>query len=270
MLDRRQVLKGGAAILCCGTTRTSASAYDYLPYHGCAVDAPELSRRLPSAPASMNYQTSSDRPVLHGSGDPNFDRALAQSLFMLANMFSVKPGFAFSYHVYKNAFASPSKALGRDDGSVVFGNSLFDDIRARGGEHWDVGIVTICAHEFGHIAQRKHGYFGNLITCENDSSGTPICRVKRLELHADFCAGYFAGRRKLENSNFPAALAAKEQFLGGDNDYGSPDHHGSPEERGQAVVAGFNASYRDRQSFETALVTGANYVSQISLGRNSI
>jgi predicted metalloprotease len=130
--------------------------------------------------------------------------------------------------------------------------------------HPEVGIVSVCAHEFGHIAQFKHKLEDELIVMRLvDGERQPF--VKRLELHADFMAGYFAGRRKLESPDFPAAVFATTQYNEGDNAYGDPHHHGTSAERGQAVVAGFDTGFRAQQSFEQALETGLRYVQQIRL-----
>jgi hypothetical protein len=194
------------------------------------------------------------RGEVHGSGDPTFDRALAVTLVKISELFSVQPGFAFSERVILNAFASRNRALGQD-GSVVFGNSLYREIIQRR-EHPEVGIVAICAHEFGHIAQYKHNIDRLLVVNQ---------RVKRLELHADFLAGYFAGRRKLEMSEFPAAVFATTQYSFGDRNYGDVTHHGNKTERGQAVVAGYDSSYRRGESFAAALESGIRYVQSIPL-----
>ena len=63
-----------------------------------------------------------------------------------------------------------------------------------------------------HIAQYKHGVYERLVGQDR-------------RVHADFLAGYFAGRRKLETSDFPAAVFAVTQSNLGDQDFGSPDHH---------------------------------------------
>jgi predicted metalloprotease len=146
--------------------------------------------------------------------------------------------------------------MGRVDGDVLFGRRLFREIMQRP-EHPEIGIAAVCAHEFGHIVQYKYGIRDRLVGSDK--------RVKRLELHADFLAGYFAGLRKLERSNFPAAEFAATQFSFGDKAFGSIDHHGTPNERGAAVVAGYQAAFRDKQSFGTALETGVRYALQISL-----
>jgi predicted metalloprotease len=176
---------------------------------------------------------------------------------MLTDLFDVLPGFAFfDDGTDRNAFASQSSRLGRNDGSVVFGLNLFKEIRHRA-EHPELGIAAVCAHEFGHIAQYKRGAYSRLVG--------PDKRVKRLELHADFIAGYFAGRRKLQQTDFPAAVFATTQFSFGDQQFRSPQHHGTNEERGDAVVAGFSAAFRDHKDFSSAFEVGVQYVSNIPL-----
>jgi hypothetical protein len=164
-----------------------------------------------------------------GSGDRDFDRALAETLAFLSDRFFVLPGFAFfSEPGSPNAFASPTPRMGRSDGHVLFGRQLFRKIMSRP-EHPEIGIVSVCAHEFGHIAQHKYGVYNRLVT--------PDRRTKGLELHADFLSGYFAGIKRLLNPNYPAATFALTQF--GFGDYSDDiNHHGTPDERGAAVVAG--------------------------------
>jgi hypothetical protein len=206
------------------------------------------------APFPYTDQGPVERGKLRGSGDPTFDRALAVTLQKISDTFSVLPGFGFSERWGRNAFSFRSTPLSRDDGTVIFGNTLYREIMTRR-EHPEVGIVAICAHEFGHIAQYKHGIDNVLIVNQ---------RVKRLELHADFMAGYFAAVRKLEMPEFPAAIFAITAFGSGDNDFGAPQHHGTSTERGGAVVAGFQAGLA-QENFTTALQTGVRYVQQIPI-----
>ena len=252
MISRRDVLAGTCAI-CAGARVAKAQT----SYHGCTLTSTEMADRIPAAPpASTTALAASSSSGLHGSGDSAFDRALSVTLLKISDAFAILPGFAFSELVKGlNAFASKNTALGRADGSVVFGNALYRTIMTRR-EHPEVGIVAICAHEFGHIAQYKHGLDNILIVNR---------RVKRLELHADFLAGYFAAVRKLEMPDFPAAVFATTQYSFGDDDYGNPQHHGTSAERGQAVVAGFESGYRARENFATALQTGVRYVQQIAI-----
>jgi hypothetical protein len=145
--------------------------------------------------------------------------------------------------------------MGRSDGDVLFGRQLFREIMS-GREHPEIGIVSVCAHEFGHIAQYKYGVYSRLVG--------PSRRKKRLELHADFLSGYFAGIKRFQNPNYPAATFALTQFGFGDNS-DDMEHHGTPDERGAAVVAGYKAGYEERLKFGFALESGVRYVNQISM-----
>jgi hypothetical protein len=253
MLSRRGFMAAGVCTVCCGAGRAGAEP----GYRGCTLNANELPARVePQAITRLNGLTPPvEHGVLHGSGDPMFDRALAVTLVKISDVFSVLPGFAFSERINLNAFASRDTSLGRPDGSVVFGNPLYREIFGRR-EHPEVGVVAICAHEFGHVVQYKHG-IDRLLVANNS--------VKRVELHADFLAGYFAGRRKLEMPDFPAAVFALTQYTFGDNNYGDPNHHGTSKERGEAVVAGFESAYRARESFAAALETGVRHAQQVPL-----
>jgi hypothetical protein len=122
-------------------------------------------------------------------------------------------------------------------------------------EHPDAHIAAICAHEFGHICQYKQNTIPRL------KAGYPTS--KRVELHADYLAGAFAGLRKLQRASFPAAVVALAQYNVGDHQTSNPDHHGTPDERGQAVVEGFKAIYERREPFRTVFARGIDYALSI-------
>jgi hypothetical protein len=87
--------------------------------------------------------------------------------------------------------------------------------------------------------------------------------VRRVELHAAFLAGYFAGVRKLKRSDFASAVFATTQYMVGDNNFASPQHHGTPQERAAAIVGGFEVAYRDHLSLDDAVNAGIEYVTRI-------
>lgn len=191
-------------------------------------------------------------PTIVGSGDRELDYALAQTLSRLTDTWNVLPGFAwFDDQAAPNAFATQRRLLARGDGSVLFGRRLLERcLRAR--EHPDVVVSAVCAHEFGHIAQYKYGLSKRLQAGQST--------VKRVELHADFLAGYFAGVRKMERPGFPAAVYAATQYGFGDYRSDNARHHGRPEERAAAIVKGFETAFRDRRSPAEALQIGMRYV----------
>jgi hypothetical protein len=242
----RRALIGGACAMC-GLAGSSAQAE--IPRLGCSLPPGEFEQHVDrSSIASAAIDN-------YGSGDRLFDQALSVTLLNISKVLTVLPGFVFTDRVQNNAFASPNTVLGRPDGSVVFGRSLFQTIMARA-EHPEIGVATVCAHEFGHILQFKRGLYDKLVVGE---------KVKRLELHADYLAGYFAGNHKLGSPSFPAAVFGTTLFALGDNDFTNPDHHGTQRERGDAVVAGFEAGYREKLPIDAALQKGVDYVQQVAL-----
>ena len=185
--------------------------------------------------------------------DPGRARALAETLAKCADLFEVLPGFAFfDDHNGLNAYATNRVRMQRADGTVLMGQRLLARL-LRQPEAPDACVAAVCAHEFGHILQFKLGLADRL------KKGQPT--VKRVELQADFFAGYFAGTRKRERQAFPAAVFAMTQFTFGDNMVNSPDHHGTADERAAAVVKGFEASYRQKLNLNDAIAASLRYVS---------
>lgn len=247
MITRRRLLIGGAASIAVYPACSRCQEV----FEGCLITIDQAKALRGSEQVRLSYSS-----VETGSGDRDFDRALAETLAFLSDRFFVLPSFAFfSEPGSPNAFASSTRRMGRSDGDVLFGRKLFREIMSRR-EHPEIGIVSVCAHEFGHIAQHKFGVYNRLVGSNR--------RVKRLELHADFLSGYFAGIRRLQHPKYPAATFALTQF--GLGDYSDDiEHHGTPDERGAAVVAGYRAGYDERLKFGFALESGIRYVNQISM-----
>src|SRR5215831_17928405 len=140
MITRRRLLIGGAASIAlypeCSLCQES--------FEGCLITINRAEALLGSEQVWHSYSS-----VETGSGDRDFDRALAETLSFLSDRFFVLPGFAFfSEPGSPNAFASPTRKMGRPDGDVLFGRKLFREIMSRR-EHPEIGIVSVCAHEFG-------------------------------------------------------------------------------------------------------------------------
>jgi hypothetical protein len=96
----------------------------------------------------------------------------------------------------------------------------------------DFAVAYVVAHEYAHNLQQELGVF--------DNRETPS--AKPFELQADCMAGVWAysvfaegeiDQRDIEEAS-NAALAV------GDFDTGNAQHHGTPEERRDALLAGFN------------------------------
>ncbi|MBT1516107.1 metalloprotease [Bradyrhizobium sp. SRL28] len=191
-------------------------------------------------------------PVVPTSGNRDFDYALAHTLSRMTDVFEVLPGFGYYDDGNSpNAYATPAVRMRSADGTVLFGRSLLRATLAER-DHPDVAVSAVCAHEYAHILQYKKGLIGRLLAGQST--------VKRVELHADYLAGFFAGARKLQKPEYPAAVYATKAHSIGDYMFTDRNHHGTPDERAAAIVAGFNAAYRDRNTFAQGIETGITYV----------
>jgi hypothetical protein len=252
MITRRDSVLGGLLTIVWGATPCRARGPEAGQGGGCMLDDDEAERLFAVGTEPRVFRPDSE-PLILQSGNRDLDFALAQTLSRLADTFQVLPGFVF-YHdeAAPNARATPLKRLGGTDGTIFFGLAYMKRMLALP-ESPDAAVAKVCAHEFGHIAQYKYGVKDAIV------AGQPTS--KRLELHADYLAGYFAGVRKLERPDYPAAVFAVAAHAHGDFNFAGKKHHGTPDERAAAVVRGFEVAYRERRSFQEAMRTGVKYVS---------
>ncbi len=250
MITRRDIALGGLLSIGwlaapCGCPAHAASAPQRF---GCELADDEVEAALT---ASVQAYGPGGTPKFVESGDRDLDYAMAQTLSLLTDTWNVLPAFAYYDDTgAPNAKATPARWLSRADGTVIFGRNLLGILLKRR-EHPDAAISAVVAHEFGHIAQFKYNLKKPLLAGQKT--------LKHLELHADFLAGYFAGRRKLERPDFPAAIYAATQYSVGDHRADHVSHHGRPEERANAIVKGFETAFRDRRSPAEALQIGVKY-----------
>ena len=116
-------------------------------------------------------------------------------------------------------FQIPPQAT--SDGMVFFGTGLiksqYNFISKRG-----YAIPSIMSHEYAHILQYKLNF---------------SLKGKWQELHADFLAGWYtAHRARYMPQNIRESMTTF--FDNGDDNFNSPYHHGSSQEREEAFLAG--------------------------------
>jgi hypothetical protein len=258
---RREVMMGGLLSVAVGGGMCGFS--DMRNPSGCLLSAQSAANLLGTAASwpsiSIKQIFNWDDIPIRSSGNRQFDYALAQTLGILVDTLQVYPKFAFyDDHESPNAYAAPasflSRFFSRRDGTVLLGVHLLNRLMSLE-HHPEIAIAEVCAHEFGHIVQFKHG----LMTTLSDRNSTNY----RIELHADFLAGYFAGLRKVVRPSFPSMVFGTTAFHFGDYAFGSPEHHGSPEQREDAIMYGFKTGYRDRRSLSEALKVGIDYVRSV-------
>ena len=95
----------------------------------------------------------------------------------------------------------------------------------------DFAVAYVLAHEYAHNLQQELGVFDNRVT----ESAKPF------ELQADCLAGVWAYSVYAEGALQPGDLeeATRAALAVGDFDVGNKQHHGTPAERRDALLAGF-------------------------------
>lgn len=250
MLSRRQLIGVGFGFGCsiCGS---SALSQTNGVRRSCNMPAAEARPYLNAADQVVAYQSGMEEIVLR-SGNASLDRALAISMARMSRLFSVLPGFCYINEPNgPNAFATDAVKVNNHDGTVMFGLQLLSQILSQHPVP-DAAILSVCAHEFGHIVQYKRDLIPRLKRGQRT--------VRRVELHADFISGYFAAIRKAENPDFSSATFAHEAHSIGDFQTDHPNHHGTPTERANAVVAGFEAYRSQKLNFSDAIEAGFQHV----------
>src|SRR4051794_34397434 len=163
MILRREVVLGG--LLTILTVSSEACCQPLFPaprQRGCMIPEGLAAGFFASSSDHQTYQTGYE-PMPGGSGDAEFDFALAHTLVKIGAALQVLPGFAYyDDGDSPNALATKAKRLERADGTVLFGLRLLRHTRVEL-DHPEVAVTAICAHEFGHILQWKYGLHATLL-----------------------------------------------------------------------------------------------------------
>ncbi len=99
-------------------------------------------------------------------------------------------------------------------------------------QYGDAALAYILTHEYAHAAQTVGGFRPKTIT--------------QIELQADCMAGYYMGA--MPNVTFDRddiEQIASLAYQIGDYEFNNRQHHGTPEQRSQAVLLGFQASQQN-------------------------
>jgi len=182
--------------------------------------------RIRGCSAKKNDRLEQKYTLYSTSGNVAIDQITGKELMFLKQSFLVSPIFFFyDDRDGKNAIASEQITNNfAPDGTVIFGKRLFNSemIKSYGGST----IPIIIAHEFGHLVDYKYGALTHVST-------------KKKELFADYLAGMYMFIR-IQVLGYVDIYAAIKSFESlGDTDFGNVDHHGTPEERSEALIAGF-------------------------------
>lgn len=165
-------------------------------------------------------------------------------------------GFFFlapEYRVYTDGTTSGAKTYcscqqqGCNTSTIFVGKRLITEY-ANNNAYQD-GLWGLVAHEVAHAYQCNLGI-------------TPNLTGVQCELHADFLAGYYLGR-KTHFTLTNIKQFADELYRRGDFKFNDPQHHGTPEERVRMMLIGASVNILtldDASRYGYRLVTGqSNY-----------
>jgi ketosteroid isomerase-like protein len=172
------------------------------------------------------------------SGNVYLDNFLTNEYNKLVYCFGVKPNsFYITEDGQPNAYASTAITNSfLPDGTVVLGLKLINQECGSSPSGTCVAMAVVMAHEFAHILDFKNQFV----------SGKP--KIK--ELFADYMAGVYLHTRQLTYTYTDIREAANSIFSKGDTEFNSPLHHGTPQERMNALLAGYEFS---RQKFSSGI-----------------
>ena len=171
-------------------------------------------------------------------GEVSTDAFFIATCSELKSLFEVYPNFFFSesqgpYFETSSAFTP----------RIVYSKKFYKDqiAKSNGKER----VKAVLAHEFAHAMQRKFEI--------------SWIQQKYAELHADYLAGFYVGKKGVIENNKLNSFANEFYFLG-DTDFDDPDHHGTSEERRCAFLEGYKSAITYNFNIYQAFNCGVEYV----------
>lgn len=179
---------------------------------------------------------------LNTTGSPKLDEILSKETALMESEFAVDVNiYAYDDGKSPNAYAISNPY------SIIIGKTLMLDefVNTENAN----SIIAIMAHEFGHIVQYKF----KLNTYKGWVGKWP-------ELHADFLAGWYMGKKQYINpKDFEKII--NSFWDKGDDNFFSSNHHGTPEERAFAFIKGYLSA---NLNIKEAYTFGTNFIINIS------
>lgn len=210
--------------------------------------AARAGRPLPPFCSLQRAAIASERKISRTTGDHVLDSQLSAERFRASDVFGLQPGLAIIEG--GNAYAMPESLIDNTDGTVLFGRTLVsDEWRKCGG----TAVAGIIAHEFGHILQ----FFSGLYSLLTDHQPTQ----RLAELHADYMAGYYLGLQRSIHTDIVAVLDSLKE----DTDFSNEYHHGTPSNRKDAMMAGYQLGFRGRSNLNDVAQHAVDAVRAITL-----
>lgn len=152
------------------------------------------------------------------SGSAAQDAAFFAEFNSQGNFWNI-PGVRFAF---LNDCNMPNALANPNDRSILFGLAMVQKLLSQFGSQ--VPLWQVMAHEWGHQIQFFLG-----------DSWLNAATVAPKELEADMFSGFYLMTAK-NTQNLSSSISAA--FSLGDWEFNNPQHHGTPNQRGAAVVAG--------------------------------
>lgn len=182
---------------------------------------------------------------LRTTGSKKLDKILGKEAKNLEKCFLVDVDlFAYDDAEFPNAYA-----VNKNPYTIILGKGLLLDEYVNTNGFYS--ILAIMAHEFAHVTQYK---FNETLL------------GKTAELHADYLAGWYIGKKK-DLSSEEINKISLSFWDKGDNDYFSADHHGTSAERRLAFLEGFKNSTMD---IYDAYAAGKKHIQSMNIKENAV
>lgn len=207
----------------------------------------------------MNSFSSFNGMLFKASGSQHLDYVMTQEYNFLVAKFGVLPDlFYYNDGNGSNAYAT-SEVLNPyfRDGRIAIGFNLIKKECAESTSKTCISVAIIMAHEFAHIVDFKYK-----VQMSNNLRG------KKSELFADYLAGCYMHLRSIQYGYTDVRDAAKTFYKLGDYQFNSELHHGTPDQRVNALMAGYEYSRSQvmagySYNLVDAVKSSVNYLSRI-------
>lgn len=175
-----------------------------------------------SAKASQASAGAGCNLAVPSSGNQSQDAAFLTEFNAQGNFWAI-PGVSFAF---LNDCNSPNALANPNDKSILFGIGMAADLLNKFGSN--IPLWQVMAHEWGHQVQFALG-----------DNWLNAATVAPKELEADMFSGFYIQNTKqgqVTQSDINASLNAA--FMLGDWNFNERNHHGTPNQRVAAVLAG--------------------------------
>jgi len=202
---------------------------------------------------AWNGASAEGNGIYSSSNNDVLDRGVITEIKRISQFLPINPGIMYIYDASPNAFAVPESMVPDTQGTVLLGLNLIDNeifkLNRSG-----VAVAGICAHECAHIFQFQSGSMQSL--------AGPTAAL--IELHADYIAGMYLGRREGTHSKKDITDFALTLFCHGDFQFNEPGHHGTPLQRVMAMKEGYDVGHSGTEIME-GIRQGEDFVKRVAV-----